>query len=438
MEHALNPGGLGIFALLTLLAALLTVMTEGTLHHMRKSKPVLLAAIVIWGLLAINGNVDVEAEFGHDFGEVAQLVFFLIVAVTFVNVLDDRGIFAVIRSRLERSGFSLRSMFWITGGLAFCISPVADNMTTALIMGTVVMSVGGRNAAFVAAGCVNVVVAANAGGAFSPFGDITTLMVWRDGVLPFGTFFHLMPAALVTWFIPALLMSFGISSEPGQVSQAEPAKLKPGALVVTALFAGTIALSVTGHNYLHLPAVWGMLGGLAILNLYGYFLRMRAVEDDPFDVYAHVTNLDWDTLKFFVGVIMAVAGIGHFGYLEVASAWAYGSWDNVPSEVGTAMTNAGIGVVSAFIDNIPLMFAVLEMRPDMSAWQWLLITLAAGVGGSLLSIGSAAGVALMGKASGVYTFRSHLRYTPLVAIGYVAGIGAHYGYAALFASYLFG
>ncbi len=150
--------------------------------HLLKSKPVLVAAGLIWILVAIAFN-EVGAQdqaheaIRHAIIEYAELFLFLLVAMTYINALEDRNVFQALRAYLVSRGFSLRKVFWVTGALAFVISPIADNLTTALLMGAVVMAVGGKNIRFVSIACINVVVAANAGGAFSPFGDITTLMV---------------------------------------------------------------------------------------------------------------------------------------------------------------------------------------------------------------------------------------------------------------------
>jgi Na+/H+ antiporter NhaD/arsenite permease-like protein len=138
----------------------------------------------------------------------------------------------------------------------------------------------------------------------------------------------------------------------------------------------------------------------------------------PFDIFRNVERAEWDTLFFFFGVVVCVGGLGFLGYLTLLSDVMYHQW-------GPSAANISVGVVSAIIDNIPIMFAVLTMHPDMSLGQWLLVTLTAGVGGSLLSIGSAAGVALMGQARGVYTFFSHLKWTPVIALGYAASIALH-------------
>ncbi|WP_303901277.1 sodium:proton antiporter NhaD [Thiohalomonas denitrificans] len=427
-QHWVGFTALGIFAV-----AYLFVMAE-EFTHLRKSKPVILAAGIIWGLIAAvyvaKGGVshDVEQAVRHNLLEYAELMLFLLVAMTYINAMDERLVFDALRSWLIRKGFSLRQLFWLTGILAFFISPVADNLTTALLMCAVVLAVGGDNGRFVSIACVNIVVAANAGGAFSPFGDITTLMVWQKGIVEFWSFFGLFIPAAVNFLVPAALMHFAIPDEQPTVSD-ERVDTKRGAKRIIVLFLLTITTAVGFHNFLHLPPVVGMLTGLAYLQLFGFFLKKTAHLDAeregqigdvvPFDIFSRVARAEWDTLFFFYGVVLCVGGLGFIGYLALTSEVMYLQW-------GATSANVTVGVLSAIVDNIPVMFAVLSMEPDMSLGQWLLVTLTAGVGGSLLSIGSAAGVALMGQARGYYTFFSHLKWTPAIAAGYGASILVHF------------
>lgn len=408
--------------------------------HMRKSKPVMLAAGIIWILIAAvyanNGFPhSVEVAIRHNFLEYSELFFFLLVAMTYINAMIDRGVFDALRSWLVVKGFSYKTLFWITGILAFFISPVADNLTTALIMCAVVMAVGAGKPAFIGIACINIVVAANAGGAFSPFGDITTLMVWQKGMVHFATFFELFIPSAVNFLVPAFIMSFALPSGTPKPKTDESNLIKPGGIQIVFLFLFTIATAVSFHNFLHLPPVYGMMFGLAYLKLYGYYIRnfkettpeMGDLDLPPgsekgstgFDIFDKVSRSEWDTLFFFYGVILSVGGLGFIGYLSLSSTFIYG-------ELGPDVANVLVGIMSAIVDNIPVMFAVLTMNPDMSEFQWLLVTLTAGVGGSLLSIGSAAGVALMGQARGYYTFFSHLKWTPVIALGYAASIYTHY------------
>jgi len=499
--------------------------------------------------------------------------------MTYINALEERSVFKALRSYLISRGYSLKKVFWVTGVLAFLISPIADNLTTALLMGAVVMAVGGKDVKFISIACINVVIAANAGGAFSPFGDITTLMVWQKGKVEFLQFLPLFIPSLVNWLVPAVIMSFAISKGTPQATQ-EKSQMKMGAKIMIGLFLATIVTAVCFHSFLHLPPAAGMMFGLGYLGLYSFYLKrvegrtMMAdsifggrteahsnplnvlqsygkdigehLNDQPypafmldkdhnvshwneplekltgytavdmigtkdhwkafykderptladvvlddksavgvrqhyrgkyrdnesegsaydaanyfedigssgtylmfsaapvtdengqkigsielfedmsehraevkeFDIMERVSRAEWDTLLFFYGVIMCVAGLSQFGYMAIISEVMY-------SDMGPTWANTLVGVLSAIVDNIPVMFAVLTMNPNMPLEQWQLVTLTAGVGGSMLAVGSAAGVALLGTARGVYTFVSHLKWAPVIALGYVASIGAH-------------
>ncbi|RUO18427.1 sodium:proton antiporter [Aliidiomarina iranensis] len=435
---------IGFFALGIFILAYILVMGEEKLH-MRKSKPVLVAAGVIWILIGWvytqQGMQDsAEHAFRQTLLEFSELMLFLLVAMTYINALEERRLFDGLRSWLIRKGFSYRSLFWITGVLSFVISPIADNLTTALLMCAVVMKVAEGDKKFIGICCVNIVVAANAGGAFSPFGDITTLMVWQAGMVAAQEFLALMVPALVNFLIPATIMSFFIENRKPE-ALSESVELKRGAFRITALFLLTIATAVACHTLLNLPPVLGMMMGLGYLQFFGYFLRMtlpgslarkkamaERVGDQkrlerlgsvvPFDVFSRVSRAEWDTLLFFYGVVMCVGGLGFLGYLGLMSDFLYSEWN-------PTYANVVLGMASAVIDNIPVMFAVLTMQPEMSHGQWLLITLTAGTGGSLLSVGSAAGVALMGQARGYYTFMTHLKWAPAIFLGYIASIFVH-------------
>ncbi len=439
-NHWVGFTALGIFVV-----AYGFVMAE-EFTHLRKSKPVILAAGIIWGMIAaIYASQGLphaaEGAIRHNFLEYAELMMFLLVAMTYINAMDERQVFDTLRSWLIRKGFGFRKLFWMTGILAFFISPVADNLTTALLMCAVVLSVGGTNTKFVSLACINIVVAANAGGAFSPFGDITTLMVWQKGIVEFQTFFALFIPSAVNFLVPAAIMHFAIPNEKPEAS-GDLVIMKRGAKRIIGLFLCTIATAVSFHNFLHLPPVFGMMTGLAYLQIFGFYLKkthqksiarykdqlaaqgieLEDEEDlgDPvaFDVFNKVARAEWDTLLFFYGVVLCVGGLGFIGYLAMASEVMYLQWGATPA-------NIMVGVLSAIVDNIPVMFAVLTMLPDMSQGQWLLVTLTAGVGGSMLSIGSAAGVALMGQARGKYTFFGHMKWAPAIALGYAASIVAH-------------
>lgn len=440
----LTSTGVGFFALTIFVLAYALVMAEEKIH-MRKSKPVLVAAGIIWAMIGwvyVQNGMPSDAEHAYRVTllEFTELMLFLLVAMTYINAMEERRIFDALRSWMVSRGFSYRALFWITGGLAFVISPIADNLTTALLMSAVVTKVAAGDKAFINLACVNIVVGANAGGAFSPFGDITTLMVWQAGLVEFQEFFTLLVPSLANFLIPAVIMNFFIKNRQPDSSD-EVVYLKRGAIPIVVLFLVTIATAVLCHVVLHLPPVLGMMTGLGYLQFFGFYLRRslpRSLERKrerytrrgdnkkleqlgsvvPFDVFSRVARSEWDTLLFFYGVVMCVGGLGFMGYLGLMSEALYTGWN-------ATWANITLGVISAAVDNIPVMFAVLTMQPEMSHGHWLLITLTAGVGGSLLSIGSAAGVAVMGQARGYYTFLGHLKWLPVILLGYIASIAVH-------------
>lgn len=573
-----------IIALLVFVVAYALVPLENVIH-LKKSKPVLVASGLIWVLasLAFSANgLDqqiIRHQLEHSFFEYSELFLFLLTAMTYINTMEERNVFEVIRGALVSQGLSLKKVFWTTGLLSFFLSPIADNLTTALIMAAVVIAVSGKNKKFVSLACINVVVAANAGGAFSPFGDITTLMVWQKGKLEFFEFFSLFLPSLVNWVVPAFIMSMFIGNDDPKETKVN-IKLKYGAIVVVFLFVLTVATAIIFHSILHLSPAMGMMFGLGYLGIFSYVVSLNegrnpkktgilgnltidynprierihnqkaaitqlvneneypafaidknrvvtnwnshleeltgvksediigtsevwkvfynykrsvladlvldrvsadeaaylyegnmqandsfergldgvgffpelgengkwlafsalpiynesneisgAVEilseiDDNaqerirFDIMRQVAGAEWDTLLFFYGIILCVSGLSLFGYLDSVSKFMYG-------EFSTTMANSMVGVLSALLDNIPVMLAVLTMNPEMGDSQWLLVTLTAGVGGSLLAIGSAAGVALLGVARGKYTFMSHLKWFPVILLGYIASIFTH-------------
>lgn len=424
----------GISALVVFVLSYSLVIAE-EYTHLKKSIPVIFGAGIIWCIVAFQYMGDpthaTEEAIKHLLIEFGELFLFLLAAMTYVNSMNERGVFDALRAWLVRHNFSYRQLFWITGALSFFLSPIIDNLTTALVMCAVILAVGRDNQRFVGIAFVNIVIAANAGGAFSPFGDITTLMVWQTGIVDFWTFFALFVPSVVNYIIPATIMSFAISKDKPAI-ESETVVMQRGAKRIIVLFGLTIATAVSFHSFLHIPPFLGMMVGLAYLKLFGHYLSRTHVampgenigvgeigDTRQFNSFREVARAEWDTLLFFFGVIMCVGGLGFIGYLGLASNYMY-------IEMGPTFANIMVGILSAIVDNIPVMVAVLQMNLTMDTAQWLLVTLTAGVGGSLLSIGSAAGIALMGQSRGQYTFFGHLKWTPVIALGYAASIWVHF------------
>ncbi len=416
----------GILSLIVFIVGYYFIATEDK-YHINKAKPALLAGTGIFMLIglyfAMNGmdGHHLEKEVEHLIVEIAGIFFFLLVAMTYIEAMIDRGVFSALRYNLVSKGYSYKKLFWVTGVLAFFISPVADNLTTALILSTVLLTIDKENRAFLVPGAINIVVAANAGGAWSPFGDITTLMVWVAEKGSFTEFLFLFPASITGWGVTAFLLSrFVPDGQPPFNADEKKVEISEGGKAIIGLFALTIAMAVISHQVLHLPAMWGMMFGLAILKMYVYKIN-RGPSETQLNAFSWIAKIENDTLLFFFGILAAVGGLHFLGFLEYFTA--------LYSQFGATAVNIGVGFLSAIVDNVPVMSAVLKANPDMgtaTTAQWMLVTLTAGVGGSMISFGSAAGVGVMGKLHGIYTFASHMKYAWTVLIGYIVSVSIWY------------
>ncbi|WP_232470471.1 MULTISPECIES: sodium:proton antiporter NhaD [Methylococcus] len=430
----------GYLAVVIFFLAYFLAMAE-EVTELRKSKPMVFAASVIWGLIAavyVGGGMPEQAgeAFRASLLTYAELLLFILVSMTYLNAMEDLDVFEALRCWLLGRGYSYRQLFWLTGILAFMISSVCNNLTTALLMGAVVIALGKDCPRFVTLSCINIVVAANAGGSFSPFGDITTLLIWQKGKVPFVDFFHLLIPSIVNFALPAACMFLFLPRHhPAAVDKRIP--IKTGGRPIIVLFLMTIVTAVCFENFLNLPPAAGMMAGLTYLKFYSFYLQKRTATRSPsadevippdepigdteeFDIFKKVSRLEWDTLLFFYGIMLSIGGLSFIGYLERISQFLYADPER------TTFANILVGIASAFIDNGTIMLAVLTMDPQISQGQWLLVTLTAGVGGSLLAIGSAAGVGLLGQAKGYYSFGAHLKWVPVILLGYFASIGTHF------------
>ncbi|WP_321311505.1 sodium:proton antiporter NhaD [Halarcobacter sp.] len=396
-------------------------------YEIDKAKPALFIGTFMFILVALYYSLNnlnmglVHTQAQHLILEIAEIFFFLFVAMTYIESLIHMNVFDKLKYNLISKGFTYRKLFWVTGILAFFISPIADNLTTALILSTVLITIEKERRDFLVPGAINIVVAANAGGAWSPFGDITTLMAWTAGKGAFGDFLFLFPSSILGYLITALLLSKVVPNEKPafDASKEEIPVMAEGSKVVMGLGVFTIFCAVMSHQVLHLPAMWGMMFGLSLLKVYSYGLKRRHGKDH-FNIFHSMAKIENNTLMFFFGILAAVGALYFIGWLALA-AIVY-----EPSVLGPTWSNIGVGFLSAIVDNVPVMSAVLKANPSMEHAQWMLVTLTAGVGGSLISFGSAAGVGVMGKLHGIYTFGSHMKYAWTILIGYIVSCAIWY------------
>ncbi|WP_024953937.1 sodium:proton antiporter NhaD [Sulfurospirillum arcachonense] len=417
--EALTGTWVGISCLVIFIMGYYIIAAEET-YHINKAKPALFIGTFIFMLIGVyffmNG-LDREA-LHHEVKllilEIAEIFFFLFVAMTYIEALIERNVFNTLKYNLVSKGYSYKKLFWLTGVIAFFLSPIADNLTTALILSTVLITIEQKNKLFLVPGAINIVVAANAGGAWSPFGDITTLMAWTAKKGEFVDFIFLFPAAVVGWLITAYLLSLYVPKDkPNFDADNEPkVSILKGGKIIIGLGIFTIFSAVMAHQLFHLPAMWGMMFGLSLLKLYSY--RLKRKHDEHIEIFKSVSKIENDTLLFFFGILAAVGGLHFLGFLDLAV--------KLYDTAGATTVNIGVGFLSAIVDNVPVMSAVLKSNPEMGIDQWMLVTLTAGVGGSLISFGSAAGVGVMGKLRGIYTFSAHMKYSWTVLVGYVISV----------------
>ncbi len=388
-------------------------------YRLNKAEPALFIGTFMFMILGgyylgVGANLQLfHSELDRLILDIAEIFFFLFVAMTYIEALIERGAFDALKFRLLKGGYSYKQLFWITGALAFFISPIADNLTTALILSTVLFTLDKTNKAFLVPSAISIIVAANAGGAWSPFGDITTLMSWSAGKGDFTSFIFLFPATFLGWLVTAFLLSrFVPKNKPKNVGNTQAIKMQKGGFVIISLGILTILLAITGKQFLHIPPMWGMLFGLSLLQLYA--IRLKKIHNSDIALYQSISKIELDTLLFFFGILAAVGALHVAGFLDYAVK-LYTMFD--PTKI-----NIGVGILSAFIDNVPVMSAVLQSNPHLDVQQWMLVTMTTGIGGSLISFGSAAGVGVMGKLKGIYTFSSHIKLAWTVLIGYIVSI----------------
>jgi len=436
----------GYFSLVVIVVAYIAAMFEDV-TFLRKSKPMLLGASLVWIAILVHyqqiGDTELALRaFKENLQAFFELLLFIMVSMSYLNVMEDMRVFDALRVRLLRLNMGYKSLFWITGIIAFLLSTMVNGLTTGLLVGAVAIAVGKQNPKFVSLAAINIVVACNAGGSFSPLGGISTLFVWQGGVLKFTDFFLLFLPCVVNFVVPAMMMSFAVPRGVPKI-EIETIELHRGTKRIIALFVVTISLAVVFNMALELPPAAGMMAGLSLLQFFSFYLMKTSdlftliPETNPLDendtarselkdlqrgqsflIFEKIGRLEWDTLFFFYGAMVGIGGLGFIGYLDAVSGWLFG-------EHSPTVANILIGLSSAFVDNGTLMFAVLNMHPDLPMGQWLLVTLTLGVGGSLLAIGSAPGIGLMGIAKGKYTFASHMKWCPAILLGYFAAIGTH-------------
>jgi len=394
-----------------------------------KSATALIAAGLMWTLYSFASPLGVEGvshQLTEKLAETAAIVFFLICAMTIVEVTDSHGGFEVITSRIKAK--KLTSLLWIIGFITFYLSSILDNMTTTIVMVSLMKRLlKEHKQRLFFAGII--VIAANAGGAWSPIGDVTTTMLWIGGQI---TTLNIMKttwiASMVNLLVPLVIASFMLK---GNV--VPPDKVENGVTTNTSQFEKTLMFFMGMGSLIfvpifksvtHLPPYLGILFALGILWLVGNILH----REKPAEVKEHLTltkalkRIDMASVVFFIGILLAVATLSANGMLPALAQW-------LDVKIGNqSLIVIIIGLVSAVVDNIPLvaasmgMYPLAQFPPDSFLWEF--IAYCAGTGGSILIIGSAAGVVAMGLEK-IEFFWYARRIGPLAFAGYFAGVAAY-------------
>lgn len=391
-----------------------------------KSASALFGAGVLWTIYAL--STGDPGRVGHELDEsvtaTARIAFFLLGAMTIVEVIDGHDGFALITSRIRTR--RLTELLWLVSWVTFFLSAILDNLTTTIVMVSMMRKLLSRGDDRLLFASV-IVIAANAGGAWSPMGDVTTTMLWIGGqVSALGIVTALFPASVINLFVPLVVLSLTLRGKPLQAADAaEDSDVPPFERnLILALGLGVLLLVPAFKQITHLPPFMGILSGLGILWLAGEILHRRKPPEARHKLtLAHaLSRIDLASLLFFVGILLAVATLEHAGILEALAGW-------LGRHVGRQeIIVLLLGLLSAIVDNVPLVAASMGMYPlsqyPIDSFLWEFMAYCAGTGGSILIIGSAAGVAAMGieKIQFIWYMR---RIAWLATLGYLAGAAVY-------------
>ena len=396
--------------------------------QVNKSASALIGAGLLWTVYAVaTGNPHLVSEqLGESLMGTAQIVFFLMGAMTIVEVVDAHNGFDVITTRIKTT--SLSSLMWMVGFVTFFLSAILDNLTTTIVMVSLMKKLlDQREDRLFFAGII--IIAANAGGAWSPIGDVTTTMLWIGGQITTlaimeGVFLPSMVNLLVPLAVTALILRgrsvVGVPSvEDKQLQATEFEKSLMFFLGLGILVAVPVFKTLT-----HLPPFMGILFGLGLLWLVGDLVHKNKEDEDKehLTLVHALTKIDMGSIVFFIGILLAVASLEHSHILTSVAQWL----DQTVGRQDIIVTL--IGLVSAIVDNVPLvaasmgMYSLAQYPPDSFLWEYM--AYCAGTGGSILIIGSAAGVAAMGleKIDFIWYLK---KISWLAALGYFAGAAAY-------------
>lgn len=385
-----------------------------------KSATALLTGGALWALIAaMQERGEFASAIAHAGGDIFSIVVFLLGAMTLVEVLAHYRIFDAIRARLFALHVSDHRQFLIISALTFALSPLLDNLTTTIVMMLVARRFfRGQNLLIALAA---IVISANAGGAFSPIGDVTTLMLWLAGKFTaLQVIGQLIVPSLVLFLVSIGLLMRQLKADTSDAEEEVRISLSVSEKIICGLVFIAFALPFF-FNQIGLPPYLGIITGLAVVWFVGDIFKIAVPRPSHLsvDINRFLQKTDIATLKFFIGILLAVAALAHLGILASVSHTVFG---NAPSDGRLIAGITIMGILSAVVDNVPLTASAIDIVQTTNPAIWTLLALAVGTGGSLLVIGSAAGIVAMGAAPEL-TFVRYLRLASFPALlGYIAAI----------------
>lgn len=404
------PALLEISLILCALLALLGVVFEEIIH-INKAKTTLFFGTFSWLLMFVFSGSgerqdDLLERLDHNLLEIATLWLFLMATMTFVAYLNAKGLVQTLVQRVCPRQMSKRALMIMVALFGMILSMICDNVTATLVTLGLVQAFNLDNRTRIKL-AVLVVFAVNSGGVSLITGDVTTLMIFLAGHVTMTQLFVLLVPAVLGVLTLALLLLPGISGTV--MTDQIKRKLQPLDIAILLIFFCTIFSTMMLNFLFQVPPVLTFLLGLSLMFLVGQWYRL---EREELKILDYIRQVEYETLLFFLGVLLIVGMLKEIGVLDLLTS-AYTS-------VSPVVANYGAGVFSAVIDNVPLTAALIKAGPELTVPQWLELTYGVGVGGSLLAIGSAAGIIAMGKVKGL-TFGSYLRYFPFLFIAYTVG-----------------
>jgi Na+/H+ antiporter NhaD/arsenite permease-like protein len=414
-----------VYVILVFVIGYLAIALEHPIK-INKTASALLTGVLCWTLFALSGGEHVGESLNEHLSAIASILFFLLGAMTIVELVDAYQGFRLITDRIRTK--NPKTLLWLICWVTFFLSAILDNLTTSIVMVSLIRKlIPNRDMRFFFAGMV--VVAANAGGAWTPIGDVTTTMLWIGGqISTVNIMTVLFVPSVLCLLVPLIYLSFTLKGTLGEavpetIDASESAKIK-GSTTMLALGVGGLVFVPIFKTVTHLPPYLGMMLALGVVWVVSEFINPHADEAErrPLSASGALSRIDTSSVLFFLGILLAVAALESMHILGDFAAW-------LDKSVGSqSMIVTLIGLLSAVIDNVPLVAASMGMYSldvyPMDSFIWEYLAYCAGTGGSILIIGSAAGVAVMGMEK--IDFIWYLKRISLIAmLGYFAGCGAY-------------